>query len=135
MRFGKDLIYEIVKGICQMNKNGNSRLALLDSLRGITLISMILYHACWDAVYILGMDWPWYRSRAGFVWQQSICWTFIFLAGFSWRFDRKPLKRGLLIFGAGALYLPVVVDRSAAIVERMVPKAQRADVVEAVMWL
>ncbi len=33
------------------------------------------------------------------------------------------------------ILVPVVVDRTAAIVERMVPKAQRADVVEAVMWL
>ena len=64
-----------------MEKKGNGRLALLDSLRGLTLISMILFHACWDAVYMLGADWPWYGSRAGYIWQQSICWTFILLSG------------------------------------------------------
>ena len=90
-----------------MKKNGNSRLALLDSLRGITLISMILYHACWDAVYILGMDWPWYRSRAGFVWQQSICWTFILLSGFCVPFSKRLLRRGLEVFAAGALVMLV----------------------------
>ena len=60
-----------------MKKSGSERLALLDSLRGLTLISMILYHACWDAVYLLGANWPWYGSRAAYIWQQSICWTFI----------------------------------------------------------
>lgn len=33
------------------------------------------------------------------------------------------------------ILVPVVVDRTAAIVERLVPTAERGDVVEAVMWL
>ena len=89
------------------NENDHRRLALLDSLRGITLISMILYHACWDAVYIVGADWPWYRSRAGFICQQSICWTFILLSGFCIPFSRRLLRRGLTVFGAGALVMLV----------------------------
>ena len=32
------------------------RLSVLDTLRGITLVSMILYHAAWDAVFLLGMQ-------------------------------------------------------------------------------
>lgn len=90
-----------------MEKSRNGRLALLDTLRGLTLISMILYHACWDAVYIIGMDWPLYRSRAGFVWQQSICWTFILLSGFCIPFSRKLLRRGLEVFGAGVIVMLV----------------------------
>ena len=90
-----------------MKKDVSGRLALLDNLRGITLISMILYHACWDAVYILGMNWPWYWSRAGFVWQQSICWTFILLSGFCLPFSKRLLRRGLEVFAAGALVMLV----------------------------
>lgn len=90
-----------------MEKNGNGRLALLDTLRGLTLVSMILYHACWDAVYILGADWPWYESRASYIWQQSICWTFILLSGFCVPFSRRLLRRGLEVFGAGALVMLV----------------------------
>lgn len=93
-----------------MSESGNStrtrrgrRLVWLDALRGFTVASMVLYHGMWDAVFLYGLKAPWYDALPGYLWQQSICWTFIFLAGFSWRFDRKPLKRGLMIFGAGAL--------------------------------
>ena len=91
----------------EKKKSGSERLALLDSLRGLTLISMILYHACWDAVYLLGANWPWYGSRAAYIWQQSICWTFIMLSGFCIPFSSKLLRRGLEVFGAGALVMAV----------------------------
>lgn len=78
----------------------------LDTLRGVTLVSMILYHACWDMVYLLGRDWGWYRSFWAFVWQQSICWTFILLSGFCWQMGRRPLRRGLMsLFGGAAVSL------------------------------
>lgn len=75
----------------------------LDGIRGFALINMIVYHALWDLVYIFGVDMPWYRSFGAHVWQQAICWTFIFLSGFCRSFGSKPLKRGLIVFGAGAL--------------------------------
>ncbi len=90
-----------------MEKSGKGRLALLDTLRGLTLISMILYHACWDAVFMLGADWPWYGSRGGYIWQQSICWTFILLSGFCVPLSKRLLRRGLIVFGAGALVMLV----------------------------
>lgn len=82
---------------------GKQRYVLLDMVRGITLISMILYHGAWDMVYIYGKGWSWYRSDAAYVWQQSICWTFIFLSGFCWSMGKKPLRRGLLVFCAGLI--------------------------------
>ena len=30
----------------------------LDALRGLALLNMIAYHASWDIVYLLGVDWP-----------------------------------------------------------------------------
>ena len=36
------------------------RYAILDNLRGLILISMIVYHAVWDLVYIFDNDWKWY---------------------------------------------------------------------------
>ena len=32
------------------------RYPLPDAIRGVTLVSMIVYHGCWDMVYLLGMD-------------------------------------------------------------------------------
>lgn len=77
------------------------RWAALDNLRGLTLLSMILYHACWDMVYLFGASWGWYRSAGAYVWQQSICWTFILLSGFCWSLGSRPLRRGLEVFGGG----------------------------------
>ena len=79
------------------------RLPLLDSVRGTVLVSMIIYHATWNFVYMYGMDWPWYQSKAAYVWQQSICWTFILLSGFCFSLGKHHLKSGLMVFGGGAL--------------------------------
>ena len=81
----------------------HSRLDGLDTLRGVTILSMVAYHACWDLVYIFGKDWAWYRSDAAYLWQQSICWTFILLSGYCWSLGRHRLKRGLMAFGGGVL--------------------------------
>ena len=81
----------------------------LDALRGITLISMAVYHGMWDLVYLFGLRADWYNETPGYLWQQSICWCFILLSGFCWGLGRKPLKRGLMVFGGGALVTAVTV--------------------------
>ena len=83
------------------------RLHFLDALRGVTLISMIAYHGMWNLVYLFGVQAPWYRGTPGYLWQQSICWTFILLSGFCWSFSRNHVKRGLLVFGGGAVVTAV----------------------------
>lgn len=85
------------------------RYHFLDSIRGLVLISMILYHACWDFVYIFGKKWNWYFGTGAYIWQQSICWTFILLSGFCWSLGRKPGKRGLIVFLAGAVVSLVTI--------------------------
>lgn len=75
----------------------------LDDIRGITLFSMILFHTVWDLVYIFGQNWKWFYTDIAFLWQQSICWTFILLSGFCWSLGKRKLRRGLLVSGAGLL--------------------------------
>lgn len=70
---------------------------------------MILYHAAWDAVFIAGMEWEWYHGTGAFIWQQSICWTFIILSGFCLPLGRHPVRRGIEVFGAGLLVTAVTV--------------------------
>ncbi len=85
------------------------RYRILDALRGINFISMFFYHLCWDLVYLCGKSWDWYQSWPGYVWQQSICWGFILLSGFCWPLGRKRWRRGLTVFGAGALVTAVTL--------------------------
>ena len=75
----------------------------IDTIRGCALVSMIAYHGCWDLVYLYGFDWAWYRSFGAYVWQQSICWTFILLSGYCFFLGRRPVRRGLVTFAAGGL--------------------------------
>ncbi len=79
------------------------RLGLIDSLRGLTAVSMIAYHFCWDMVYLAGFGWDWYTSPAAFVWQQSICWSFILISGFCTGFSSRLLRRGTLVFIMGGI--------------------------------
>ncbi len=84
-----------------------NRYLYLDSLRGLTLISMILYHTIWDLVHIAGVKLDWFGTDAAYIWQQSICWTFILLSGFCWSMGRRKAKRGCIVFGAGILVMAV----------------------------
>ena len=79
------------------------RYHVLDVIRGITLCSMILYHAVWDFVYMFGHDWKWYRSDFAYAWQQSICWSFILLSGFCFSLGKKRVRRGLTVLAAGTI--------------------------------
>ena len=41
------------------------RYALLDELRGLDLVSMMLYHACWDMMFLFGIWMDWYAGMPG----------------------------------------------------------------------
>ena len=89
-----------------MNKK---RYELLDTIRGMVLISMIVYHASWNFVYIYGVQWPWYHSQGAYIWQQSICWIFILLSGFCFSLGKNPWKNGLIVIGSGFLVSLVTI--------------------------
>ena len=86
-----------------------TRYALLDEIRGLDLVSMMLYHGLWDVVFLFGVPLAWYTERPGHWWQQSICWVFILLSGFCLPLGHHPYKRGAVVFGAGALVTAVTV--------------------------
>lgn len=86
-----------------------ARYRLLDELRGLDLISMMLYHGMWDVVFLFGVVQKWYTGRPGFVWQQSIYWVFILLSGFCLPLGHHPFRRGAVVFGAGALVTAVTL--------------------------
>ena len=89
--------------------NTSGRYALLDELRGLDLVSMMLYHGCWDLVNLFGIQADWYYGLPGQLWQQSICWVFILLSGFCAQLGHRTLRRGAQVFGAGALVMVVTL--------------------------
>lgn len=85
------------------------RYGMLDAVRGFALLNMIAYHAIWDLVYLYQADWQWYKSCGGYVWQQGICWTFIFLSGFCLPFGRRTVRRGVVVTVCGAVITAVTL--------------------------
>lgn len=85
------------------------RYRLLDTLRGFSLMSMILYHLGWNLVHMYGFDWSWFMKTPGYLWQQSICWLFIFVSGFCMGLKRdeqemaSARKRGLAVIACSIL--------------------------------
>lgn len=77
------------------------RYALLDTIRGVTVANMVLYHFLYDWYVVLGHapGWPWLTGVR--VWERLICGSFILLAGVCLHFDRRPLRRGAALFGWG----------------------------------
>ena len=86
-----------------MNAEKKKRLLLLDSLRGISIVNMVVYHACYNYFMILGVDSHWVYYDPVRIWQRYICISFIFISGFSWSFSKNKVKRGLIISGAGMI--------------------------------
>ena len=74
------------------------RYDLIDTIRGIAIISMMIFHFCYDVFMVYGQDPSWYSRPAVHIWQQSICWTFILVSGFVWSWGRSGnLKRGIML--------------------------------------
>lgn len=101
----KEQIQNVKQKVLAKNRSETTkdrmRYHLLDGLRGLTLISMIIYHGLFDLVELYGVSIRWFFQTPGYVWQQSICWTFILLSGFCWRLGRIPWRRGILISACG----------------------------------
>ncbi len=79
----------------------------MDNVRAIAMISMVAYHTMWDLVFLYGMKAEWYHSNLAFLWQQSICWTFIFLSGFCSNLSKNPVKQGMVVSFWGIVVMAV----------------------------
>lgn len=91
------------------------RLSALDTLRGFTILSMIAFHACYDAAYIYGFSLPWFAGTPlQEIWRSSISWTFLFLAGWMVSQSRNNVKRAAKY---GALAMAIWIATSVAAVD------------------
>ncbi len=79
------------------------RYIFLDELRGFSLISMILFHLCWNIDNLLHIELAWYHTTAAQLWQLSICVVFLLLSGLCIHFTRHLLRHTLILAGSALL--------------------------------
>ena len=85
------------------------RYHLLDTIRGIALINMIVYHFIYSMIYIFGFSMEWFGNTWTQIWQQCICWTFIIISGAAVNLGTNQLKRGAEVFGCGCVVTLVTI--------------------------
>jgi len=79
-------------------KDSNSRIEIIDALRGFAVVLMVAHHLLYNLVTFLGAP-GWFFSNPAFdVLQPFFAGLFIFLSGVSSRFSRSNVKRGLIAF-------------------------------------
>lgn len=82
------------------------RIGMFDAIKGFTLVSMVLFHLCYDLAFIKGVSLPWFSGAFMAVWQRSIAWVFIFVAGCMCPLSHNNLKRaGIYALVALAVFL------------------------------
>lgn len=97
-----------------MSENTGGRIAVFDTLRGLTIISMVLFHATYDIAYIYGVALPWFTTGPfQDIWRCSISWIFLALAGWMTSLSRNNLKRGAVY--AAAAFLVFVATTVASV--------------------
>ena len=84
---------------------GSGRVRAYDALRGLSVISMVGFHLCYDLVYLAGVEVSWFVSPFMDIWRASISWTFLLIAGCMCAHSRSNLKRsGVYAVVALAIY-------------------------------
>lgn len=86
-----------------MGIEAGGRIHFLDSLRGFTLVQMILFHLCYDLVFFFGLDLPWYTAWPGILWGSCIRWSFILISGIVFSKGHHPFRRGIVLMGWGCV--------------------------------
>jgi uncharacterized membrane protein len=84
-------------------KSDTRRIELLDELRGFAIIAMIVHHAFLDIGEVAAADWG-YKAFDFLCTFQPLFWAiFIIISGICSRLSRNPVKRGVIVLGAGLI--------------------------------
>lgn len=73
--------------------DAKGRLRAVDALRGVTIISMVLFHWCYDLRYLSGIPLSFFQPPLQDVWRATISWTFLFIAGWMCSHSRSYTRR------------------------------------------
>ncbi len=77
------------------DKAKSARISGFDTLRGFSVISMVLFHFCYDLTELSGVSLSWFKPPFEDIWRASISWLFLLIAGCMCAYSRNNLKRGL----------------------------------------
>ena len=88
------------------------RVGIFDVVRGFSVISMVLFHLCYDLKFITGVSLSWFEPPLQDVWRASISWTFLFVAGCMCPLSRSNARRALQ-YGLVALAIWLVTTMVA----------------------
>lgn len=84
-------------------KSLGNRVWFIDEVRGIAIILMVVYHLCFDLVYMFNVKIEIFDSAPINFMQNFFAGLFIFISGIACRFSSNNLKRGIMcfLFGMG----------------------------------
>ena len=88
------------------------RLGIFDLVRGLSVVSMVLFHLCYDLKFLSGVELAWFEPPLQDIWRCSISWSFLFIAGCMCALSRNNLRRALE-YGGVALAVWVVTTVAA----------------------
>lgn len=83
------------------SKKLDSRVHLIDEIRGFAIICMVVYHTFYDLVVLFGIDIPVFYSSFVNTLVFIFAGLFIFISGAACLYSRNNLKRGALCFMLG----------------------------------
>lgn len=96
----------------QKARPASGRVGAFDVVRGFSVLSMVIFHLCYDLKFISGVGLAWFEPPLQDIWRASISWTFLFVAGCMCLHSRSNLKRALQ-YGAVAVAIWVVTTIAA----------------------
>ena len=95
------------------NESAHNRYSLLDAVRGAAVLSMIVYHLCYNIFCVFGVWDGFFLCPAVMVWEHSISITFITVSGMATNLTCHGYRRGLIVSLCGiavtaatALFIP-----------------------------
>lgn len=89
------------------HRENHARAHVFDVVRGFSVVSMVLFHFCYDIKFIAGLPLPWFAPPLQDIWRASISWTFVSLAGCMFAYSRDNLRRSLKYLGVALLVFVV----------------------------
>lgn len=92
-------------------------MSFFDVARGFSVISMVLFHFCYDLRFIYDVPLDFFSPPLIDIWRASISWTFLFVAGCMCVFSRNNLRRALryLLVASAVFVVTTVVAVDAPI--------------------